>query len=44
METDEDILKYYKFAYTCDCGNVYGNDRKEKGKPICPICEEKKAK
>jgi len=24
METDKEILKYYKFVYTCDCGQKYG--------------------
>ena len=42
METDEKILKYYKFAYTCSCGQKYGSDKKEEqGKHICPICEDK---
>jgi len=36
METDKEILKYYKFVYTCDCGQKYG-----KGPHICPSCEEK---
>ncbi len=44
MEIDKDILKYYKFAYTCSCGKMYGSDKEEKGKPICPICEEKKTR
>lgn len=44
MEKDKDILKYYKFAYTCKCGKRYGSDKREKGKHICPICEEKNIK
>jgi len=41
METDKEILKYYKFVYTCDCGQKYGSDKKEKGPHLCPSCEEK---
>jgi len=37
---DEDNLKdHYKFVYKCSCGKEYGNDKKENGKHICPLCE-----
>ena len=41
METDEEILKYYKYAYTCSCGQKYGADKEEKEPYLCPACEEK---
>lgn len=41
MEEDKEILRYFKFAYTCSCGRKYGTDKKEQGKHICPICEDK---
>ena len=44
MEEDKDILQYYKFAYTCECGIKYGSDKEEKDLHICPICEEKNKK
>ena len=41
METDKDILKYYKFAYQCSCGTKYGSDKEEKEPFVCPTCEDK---
>ncbi len=42
METEADILKYYKFAYKCSCGTIYGSDKKENKEPHkCPVCEDK---
>lgn len=42
MENNENLEACYKYVYPCDqCGREYGNDKKENGKHICPICEDK---
>jgi len=39
---EENNLKdHYKFVYKCSCGKEYGCDKEEKGKHVCPICENK---
>lgn len=40
-ENKSDLHKYYKYIYTCQCGNTYGSDEEEKGKLICPECQDK---
>ena len=41
METDKEILQYYKYSYTCNCGQKYGSDKEESPPHKCPHCENK---
>jgi len=49
MENEEDnnrlnLESCYKHVYVCDtpeCSRVYGSDKEEEGKHICPVCEGK---
>jgi ribosomal protein L37AE/L43A len=38
--TKKEIEKDYKYSYKCKkCHTYYGNDKKEIGINLCPICE-----
>jgi rubrerythrin len=36
----ENLLKYYKYVYTCKCGLIYGSDKEDRSFQ-CPKCDPK---